>query len=197
MIPLAAFTGPFRANEVAALQWVHATLTETALLVHDLVLGPLRPEERERYYSESKLIAALFGIPRDCLPSDWTAFAAYNEAMWASDSLTVGPVAHEIAHRLLLGGGTWLCPPRWYRALTAHTLPTRLRQGFGLHYNSAERSLAEGALAWIRTFYPALPERLRYVGPYQEATARLSGRARPDMATQVINQFWIGQRSLM
>jgi hypothetical protein len=66
-------------------------------------------EERERYYSESKLIAALFGIPRDCLPSDWTAFAAYNEGMWASDSLTVGPVAHEIAHRLLLGGGTWLC----------------------------------------------------------------------------------------
>src|SRR6266536_2399007 len=44
----------YRANEIAALSWVHATLTETALLMHDLVLGPLRHEERERYYSESR-----------------------------------------------------------------------------------------------------------------------------------------------
>src|SRR5205823_10298997 len=28
------------------------------------------------YYSESKLFAALFGIPRNCLPSDSTAFSA-------------------------------------------------------------------------------------------------------------------------
>jgi len=48
----------------------------------------------------------------------------------------------------------------------------------------------------IRRIYPALPERLRYVGPYQEAKARLSGRAQPDLATQVLNRFWIGQRRL-
>jgi len=200
-LPMAV--GPFaagsryQANEIEALRWVHATLTETALLAHDLVLEPLGHAERERYYGESKLFAALFGIPRGCLPADWTAFATYNETMWKSDTLTVSPAACEIAQRLLSGAGTWLCPPQWYRALTAHLLPPRLRQGFGLRYGSGERSLAEDALAWIRRFYPVLPERLRYVGPYQEAMARLSGRARPDLPTQALNQFWIGQRRLV
>jgi uncharacterized protein (DUF2236 family) len=197
---LPAAVGPFpagsyyRANEIDALRWVHATLIETAFLIHDLVLEPLRHEERERYYGESKLFAALFGIPRDCLPSDWTAFAAYNQAMWDSDTLTVSAVALKVANELLSGGGTWLCPPRWYRALTTRLLPTRLRHGFGLNYDTAEQSLAQDALAWIRHLYPTLPERLRYVGPYQEAMARLSGRAQADLATQVLNRFWIGQR---
>jgi uncharacterized protein (DUF2236 family) len=186
----------YQANEIAALQWVHATLTETALLAHDLVLEPLRHEERERYYGESKLFAGLFGIPCGCLPPDWTAFATYNETMWESDTLMVSPAACEIAQRLLSGAGTWLCPPQWYCALTAHLLPSRLRRGFGLRYDRAERRLAVDALAWIRRFYPVLPERLRYVAPYQEAMARLSGRARPDLPTQLLNQFWIGQRRL-
>jgi uncharacterized protein (DUF2236 family) len=82
------------------------------------------------------------------------------------------------------GAETWLSPPQWYRAVTAHLRPSRLRQGFGLPYDNAERRLAEGALAWIRRFYPALPERLRYVGPHQEAMARLSERAQPDLATR-------------
>jgi uncharacterized protein (DUF2236 family) len=199
-LPMAV--GPFaagsryQANEIAALRWVHATLTETALLVHDLVLEPLRHDQRERYYAEGKLLAALFGIPPGCLPADWTAFATYNETMWKSDTLTVSPAACEIAQLLLSGAGTWLCPPQWYRALTAHLLPPRLRQGFGLRYDSAERRLAEDALAWLRHFYPGLPEQLRYVGPYHEAKARLSGRAQPDLATQLLNRFWIGQRWL-
>ncbi len=64
--------------------------------------------------------------------------------MWESDTLTVSPAACEIAQRLLSGAETWLCPPQWYRALTAHLLPG----------------------------------------------------AQPDLATQVLNRFWIGQRWL-
>jgi len=199
---LPADAGPFaagsmyQANEIAGLRWVYATLTETALLMHDLVLGPLRHEERERYYEESKLFAALFGIPRACLPSDWTAFATYNETMWESDTLTVSPVACDLAHRLLSGAHTWLCPPQWYRAFTAYLLPPRLRQRFRLRYDEAERKIAEDALSWMRRLYPALPERLRYVGPYQEARARLFGAARPDLGTQLLNRVWIGKRWL-
>jgi uncharacterized protein (DUF2236 family) len=186
----------YQANEISALQWVHATLTETALLTHDLVLGPLGHEERERYYDESKLFAALFGIPANRLPSAWTAFAAYNRAMWESNTLTITPVARQMAQQLLSGNGTWLCPPRWYQSITAHLLPERLRQGFGLPYDAADRSTAEHALTWLRRLYPALPDQLRCVGPYHEAKARLSGRARPDLATQLLNRLWIGQRWL-
>ena len=75
-------------------------------------------------------------------------------------------------------------------------LPPRLRVAFGLPYGHAEHRLAETAISWVRRVYPALPERLCYVGPYQEAKARLSGRERPDLFTQWVNQLWIGRPSM-
>jgi uncharacterized protein (DUF2236 family) len=38
----------YRANEISALQWVHATLVETALLTHDLVLPALTTSDPAR-----------------------------------------------------------------------------------------------------------------------------------------------------
>jgi hypothetical protein len=60
----------------------------------------------------------------------------------------------------------------------------------------AEQRIAESMTKWIRRVYPLLPDRLRYVGPYQEAMARLSGRTRPDLLNQLANRLWIGQRTL-
>ena len=47
------------------------------------------------------------------------------------------------------------------------------------------------ALAWIRRVYSRLPMRLRAVGPYQEALARLQGGQRPDLAVRSLNRLWI------
>jgi uncharacterized protein (DUF2236 family) len=187
---------PYRANDVAALRWVYATLIDTAVLAHDLVLPALTSGERERYYAESHLFAALFGIAPADLPSDWTAFAAYNEAMWRSDTLTVSPPARDMARQLLFGAGKLVRAPLWYRALTASMLPARLRAAFGLPFDERERRIAERALERIRRLYLLLPPRLRYVGPYHEAVARLSGRRQADLLTRLLNRVWIG-RSLM
>ena len=73
---LQSAAGPFPAgssyyaNELSALRWVHATLVETALMAYALVLPALTKEQRERYYAESRLFAALFGIPGQRLPPD-------------------------------------------------------------------------------------------------------------------------------
>lgn len=183
---------PYRANDVAALRWVYATLTETALLVHDMALPALTTDERERYYAESRLFAALFGIAAADLPTDWADFSAYNETMWRSETLTVTSSARDIARQLLFGTGRLSRTPRWYRALTAAMLPARLRAAFDLPFDERERRRAEQALARIRRLYPLLPVRLRYVGPYQEAVARLAGKRRPDLLTRGINRAWIG-----
>jgi uncharacterized protein (DUF2236 family) len=186
----------YQANEVAALRWVHATLVETALLAHELVLPRLSDSERERYWSEARLYAALFGIPPDSLPSDWASFVAYNEAMAASDVLTVSDAARDIAQQIFSGQVTGLRPPLWYRALTAEMLPERLREAFGLPLGEAERKSAARALAWMRRIYPALPHRLRIVGPCQEAEERLKGRDRPSLTTRGLNRLWIGRPSM-
>jgi uncharacterized protein (DUF2236 family) len=199
-LPSAA--GPFPAgscycaNAVPALCWVHATLVETALLAYELVLPPLTPEQRERYYSESRLFAALFGIPDECLPRDWTAFSAYTAGMVQSDTLAVTDQARIMARRLITGADAWLPVPASYQALTASLLPLQIREAFGFPYGAAEQRAVRQLIAGIRRVYPLLPVRLRYVGPYQEAEQRLAGRERPDIVTRMCNRFWIGRAEL-
>lgn len=191
--------GPFAAgsrycaNDIPSLRWVHATLVETALMAHDLVLPPLGEEERERYWAESRTFGALFGLTTDDLPADWSGFAAYTNAMVQSDTLTVSPAAREIAAQIFGGARPWLRPPRWYRALTASLLPERLRAGFGFDLDERDARSADNALKWIKRVYPKLPDRLRYVGPYQEAQARLRGEPRPDWMIRCLNRAWIGR----
>jgi uncharacterized protein (DUF2236 family) len=187
---------PYRANEVAALRWVHATLVETAFIVHNLILPPLSVEERERYWAESRLFATLFGLTSNDLPADWDSFAAYNAAMMQSDTLSVSAAAREVAEQIFTGGRPWLRPPRWYRALSAQLLPERLRAGFGFTLDERDRKTAERALARIRRIYPKVPTRLRYVGPYQEAQARLQGRPQLGWTTRCLNRAWIGRPQL-
>lgn len=191
--------GPFAAgsrycaNDIPSLRWVHATLVETALMAHDLVLPPLSAEERERYWIDARLFGALFGLTGDDLPADWSGFAAYTAAMAQSETLTVSAAAREIATQIFGGARPWLRPPRWYRALTARMLPERLRAGFGFELDERDARSADNALRWIRRVYPGLPDRLRYVGPYQEAQARLRGELRPDWMTRCLNRAWIGR----
>jgi len=191
--------GPFAAgsrycaNDIPSLRWVHATLVETALMAHDLVLPPLSAEERERYWTESQLFGALFGLTADDLPADWSGFAAYTTAMAQSETLTVSPAAREIAAQIFGGARPWLRPPRWYRALTASMLPERLRTGFGFELDERDTKSADNALKWIKRVYPKLPDRLRYIGPYQEAQARLNGSTGPDWMTRCLNRAWIGR----
>ncbi|MBB4395037.1 oxygenase MpaB family protein [Bradyrhizobium sp. ERR14] len=191
--------GPFAAgsrycaNDIPSLRWVHATLVETALMAHELVLPPFSVEERERYWIESRMFGALFGLTADDLPADWAGFTAYTAAMAQSDTLTVSPAAREIAAQIFDGARPWLRPPRWYRALTASLLPERLRADFGFELGERDARSADNALRWIRRIYPTLPDRLRYVGPYQEAQARLRGEAQPDWMTRCLNRAWIGR----
>jgi uncharacterized protein (DUF2236 family) len=186
----------YRANDKEALSWVHATLIDSAVTAHDLVLPPLSAEERERHYSESRLFAGLFGIPRESLPSDRQDFARYLDTMSSSAILTVSPQARTIARQIFEGAGTWLSVPQWYQGLTVHLLPPRLRTEFGFRYAEDDRLAAERTIRRLRRVYRLLPSRLRYVGPYQEAQARMRGRVRPDLATRSINLFWIGKPQL-
>jgi uncharacterized protein (DUF2236 family) len=183
----------YHANDIAALRWVHATLVETALMAHDLVLPALSFEEREQYWAESRRFGALFGLMPADLPLDWASFTAYTATMAQSDILTVSPAAREIVGQLFAGGRPWLRPPRWYQALSVQMLPERLREGFGLSFDAHDRAAADRALVWIRRIYPMLPARLRYVGPYQEAQARLRGKTEPDWTTRRLNRAWIGR----
>lgn len=178
----------YEANNVPAMRWVFSTLIESAVLAYECVL-PLTPAEREQYYQESRTLAALFGIPAFTLPENWAAFGEYNRAMHASDQLGVTPAARRIGQAVLSGAGSWIHPPRWYRALTAAWMPLRLRDEFGLEANDR---LAQRTQRWLPDVYRTLPGALRFVGPYHEARARLQSRSE-SWLTRRNNLFWIGE----
>ena len=187
---------PYEANEVNALLWVYATLLESALLAYDSVLPPLSQIEREAYYTESKTLAALFGIPPAAMPGGWSGFEAYNRAMLTSDMLGVNPLSREMAHRVLHGRGSWVPVPHWYRALTAASMPKRLLDEFALEYGKREEDSAAQARGRLAKIYCRAPAVLRFVGPYQEAMARLLAR-RVNALTRTSNRFWMGQPRMM
>jgi uncharacterized protein (DUF2236 family) len=186
----------YEANEVAALVWVQATLVDSAILAYEFVLRPLSPSDREQYYAESKRMAALFGIPPEALPGDWTAFRDYMAHMFTSPRLCVAPDALALGESVLSGVGTWLRPPHWYHALTAFWMPPRLRAAFRLPFGVAEQKCVNRAARWLPRLYPHLPLRLRFVGPFHEAEARLRGRS-PGLITRRSNRFWMGQSRLL
>lgn len=186
---------PYLANDRHVLQWVHSTLIETATIIYELALSPLSQEEREAFYGESCRFAGLFGLSRSALPADWAAFAHYCETMRQSDTLAVAAPARMLAREIFGDRGNWMRPPNWYQAITTQLLPPRLREAFGFPFGRAEQFIAQRALRWISRTYTLLPFNVRYVGPYQEAQARLSGRA-PSLITETSNQIWIGQKRL-
>lgn len=182
----------YQANEVNALLWVYATLIESAVLAYESILRPLTTEERDHYYAEIKTFAALFGIPCEVLPADWAAFELYNREMHASNALGVNALSRELARGVLHGVGSRIPVPRWYRALTAYWTPERLRVEFALDFGESERASATRALEWLPRIYRGSPPALRFVGPYQEAQARMQGR-KAGPFVRASNRFWMGQ----
>jgi uncharacterized protein (DUF2236 family) len=154
--------GPgYRAADPALVLWVHATLIDTALRVHSRFLRPLRPDEAERYYQQSTLVAEIMGVPRSDQPADLAGFRRYLRAMVGS--LEVTDTARQLAHDAL--------HPRWgpaaepglalARQLTAGLLPARLRRQYGLGWDWPGQLALQAGTALSRIVLPRVPPVVR------------------------------------
>ena len=75
----------YDAMDPALQLWVWATLVDTAVLLYELVHGALTPDEKDRFYQESKLVAHGCGVPEGGCPATWGEFQAYVERVVAED----------------------------------------------------------------------------------------------------------------
>ncbi|MDA1044065.1 MAG: oxygenase MpaB family protein [Verrucomicrobia bacterium] len=200
--PAGHFAGgtAYQANEGHALFWVHATLIDTTVLLYELTVRPLSPQEKAAYYEESKRTVCLFGIPDELVPPDWPSFLEYNRDMWASDTLCVGDAARTIADglfRVRKMPSTWLMT-KPARCVTRVLLPPRFRKAYGLLAPSpASRQHCARYLRWTRKVFAHLPAHLRYAPPYLEALQRLEGRPRGRVMTRLMNRLSVGQPELV
>lgn len=187
----------YGANEAHALLWVHATLWDTAVRMYELVVEPLSDAEKERFYTETKAFACLFGLPDRLLPQNWSAFVAYNERMWESEQLAVTPAARDLTRflfkPLLPGLGPMM---RSLELVTAATLPPRLREAFQLPYDASTPARSDRIVRRVRALHRVLPDRLRYSPTYFEALARLADR-RSDVFTRLATRAALGRWRLV
>jgi uncharacterized protein (DUF2236 family) len=181
-------TSEYRANDEEALFWVHATLVDSTVLAYELLVQPLTPSERERYYLESRRFALLFGIPDRVMPEGWSAFMRYNETMWRR--LAVATPARDMAGFLLAAPA--LRPARfaaWYRTMTAGLMPEPLRRPFGLRFGARERFTFAASIRALRAIRAALPERARWVPAYADALRRLAGKPGRDRVGMFVERY--------
>ena len=167
----------YRANEVAAMIWVHATLWETLAYMYEKMEGELTSEEKDQFYEETKLFAMLFGVPEPALPADWNAFMEYNRAMWASPQLTVEENGIRLKEDLFDPRSVWMIFPLWVQEqVTAANLPPRIRDEFEMKYGWWQKFNNAWIMSGATVVQWMLPKSLERNPLYHEANARLQGK---------------------
>jgi uncharacterized protein (DUF2236 family) len=176
----------YHANDRGALRWVHATLFDTVMRVHELAGMRLTQEHKRALYRESRRFALLFGVSDT--PATLEEFDDYVRDMLASDTLAVSRPAREITDFVLAAPTPALAPAfDFLRAVTAALLPPRLRRGFGLPYGARERALMRLGLAVLRPVRRVLPEPLRKMPEYMQAMERL-GLRQPSLMSRAVDR---------
>lgn len=162
--------GPFAAGTLYAasdpelMLWVHATLVDTGLVMHEAFVGPLSEAEREGFYQDMKTVARVFGTPAHVLPERLADFEAYLRATIAS--LAVGADARAVRAVVLHPPVPLALWPgfRALRPVTVGLLPAELREAYGLRFGRVQRLALETAeRSARRALVPLLPRPLRVV----------------------------------
>jgi uncharacterized protein (DUF2236 family) len=149
----------YSAHDPELLRWVHATLVDSNLLTYERLVGPLRPEERDRYCAEAAVLEPLLGMPSGLLPRSTSELDAYLRDMLESGRITVTDRSRAVARAVLY--------PSWWRfawpvfrplqLTTTGMLPDDIRQAYGFVWTRRDaRSLARWtmALRWLRRLAP-------------------------------------------
>ncbi|HLF99166.1 MAG TPA: oxygenase MpaB family protein [Acidimicrobiia bacterium] len=167
----------YEANDPAHLLWVHATLIDTVIQIERRYLGYLRPDERERWYDESKLIARAFAIPESLIPIDLAAFDAYMREQAAV--LTVSATARELGREILNPRVPLVPSPLWepLRLVTIDLLPRTYREGYGLSWDRNRKLLLRSSQVAARLVLPRIPRPVRNLPTTARRNRRTFARA--------------------
>jgi uncharacterized protein (DUF2236 family) len=159
------------------LLWVHACLVDSALLFEELTVGKLDDAGRERFHQEQMLAAEMVKIPREIIPPTVPALRAYMNDVIERGDLLVTDSARKVAE-LFYDPPTeaeWRPVLRGVSRLAFGTLPSTLREGFGIRLSPAKKAAMRATFAATRLARPLLPPKVRYIAPYQEWRLRQKG----------------------
>lgn len=165
----------YRAMDPELLLWVQTTLIVTSVRAYRRWVGPLTRTELDRFWQEARSVGVRLGIPLTLSPADWPALTDYWRRMLsASGPIHVTPTARALAPMIMR-------PPIAFVPGAAidllalpglSLLPKRLRQEFGIGWDSGRELLAHVLGFGIRTWVRSVPRGLRAMPQAREAERR-------------------------
>ena len=151
----------YSAMDPELLLWVHATLVDSALVVHDRFVGGLSPSQRERYYREMKRQAAAFEVPAAVLPGNLGDFRRYVGRQVSR--LEVTGQARALASEIVSPPVPLALRPAaaLFGLVTVGLLPPALREAYGFEWSAVRGWGLAGTGLALRSIVPILPPVLR------------------------------------
>lgn len=149
----------YSAHDPHLQRWVHATLIDSILRTHELLIGSLTTRERDQYCAQAVIMEPLLGMPPGWLPRTAQELDDVMRESFASGSLAVTATSRALAHALLY-------PPNWHmlwpaframQLITIGLLPPAIRTAYGFEWREQD---ARAFVKWVRalrTIHRMLP----------------------------------------
>jgi uncharacterized protein (DUF2236 family) len=154
----------YSAEDPTLVLWVHATQTDSVLLLYEQLFGPLTPAERDAYCEEVRVVAIELGAEPSEVPRSWAALERYLDTEYASGRIVVGPDARAISDALLFPPPTaapW--PTSWInRVITIGSLPANIRDQYRYGWNERRGRQFDRVLAGLRGVRRVAPRALAW-----------------------------------
>ncbi len=148
---------PYAADDPELMLWVHGTLVDTGIAMHEAYLGPLSADDRAAFYREMSVVARVFGVPASVLPRTLVEFDVFRRELLAAGVLEVGADARTVARTVLRPPVPFLLRPG-VRALSlagVALLPDDVRGLYGLRLDPVRTAfLAAGRVSLKRLALP-------------------------------------------
>ena len=156
--------------------WVHATLVDTGIAMHDAFVRPLERDECASFYEEMKIVARVFGVPARVLPETFDDFRAYEQRLLDERVLRVADAARAVARTVTNPPVPFALRPAVAALVRANValLPPELREQYGFSYSRVDRAAFTASARAVRSLLPLAPSPVRDVKRHGDTRNGLS-----------------------
>jgi uncharacterized protein (DUF2236 family) len=155
---------PYSAFDPELMLWTLAVIADSGRAMYEELVRPLDPDERELLWRDYVRFGELFGLPASEVPASHVEFKAWFDGKLAAPDLTVTAHGLEMAP-LVAFRQPVPAAARGNIALQNHlikgTLPSRVREIFGIRWSRAHESSFRAMAAASRRSRGLFPYRMR------------------------------------
>jgi len=154
----------YSAFDPKLMLWTLAVIADSGRAMYEAMVRPLSEDEREALWQDYIRFGELFLLPRDEMPGSYREFRAWWEEQLASPNLHATPHALEMAPivafqhpvPVMARGNVAL-----QNLVIKGTLPSRVREIFGIHWTPAHETASRSIAATHRRARHAFPRQMR------------------------------------